>query len=93
MGSWVSDPSPGVEDGVGRRGKVGLCADLWIWWMRNWIFITEKWAQETGFFEIFWVVLGSCGVPWDHGWVNLPQGFRMQWADVEKLVLMRILRI
>ena len=28
LGSWVGDPPLGVEDGVGRCKKIGLCADF-----------------------------------------------------------------
>ena len=42
LGSWVSDPPPGVKDGVSRCWKVGLCADLQIWYMCNWILIPWK---------------------------------------------------
>ena len=62
-----------------------------IWRMCNWILITWKWAQKTAhFLGGCWVLVGS---PEIIGEKNHPPGLRMGWADAEKFVCVRILRM
>ena len=49
--------------------------------------------QKTGSGRYFGCFLGSGGVSWGHGLVPHPQVLRMGWAEAEKLVCVRILRI
>ena len=89
MGGW---PTPFVENRMGIHYKIGLFAVLDdIQLNPNYL---KMGSGDASLFERnFGLLVGYCGVPLGHGWVNHPWGLRMGWTNAEKFVFVQILRM